>query len=313
MTNLLRAILPGWARPDHPVLAYELARLQGDGRSRTRFLRLLTAGLLLGVAGYLDASIGQPASFSDWLWRGLYLPMVCVQAVCVLAALGIGIASVDAERGRRAWDHRRVTEGGAILTLRLRWLAALYRLRAPLLAILLARLALVLLMLYDLAAFGGGYGGIIAGGAVSPWLGALLIALAIALVLLLPLAAVGVAAALGILISVVIKRRIFALMLQCALSAVWLAVVAAGALVANMLLLGGGVADDRRGFPLVLSYCAIVDWGLLLANLAGIADLWRMLTPGVWLSAALAVALLLMASACDGLLSLAGWLAERGE
>jgi len=161
MNKALRFLLPDWARPENPILQYELAHAkQPASRRRRRFVQLLLIALMLGVPGHLYATHIHDApagSISDLAWRSLYFPTLLVQVATAVTALSLGIGSVGQERSRQTWDHLRATAVGASLTLRTRWIAILYRLRAPLLAILLVRLILLIAMLYDLAAFGGLY------------------------------------------------------------------------------------------------------------------------------------------------------------
>lgn len=310
MRDALLSLLPSWARPDHPVLRYELASFRGQGSSRRRFCTTLLIALPLGIGGYLYASGASPANIGDWLWRGLYFPSLLVQVVTGLAAFGCGMAMIDSERGWRAWDHLRVTEVGAGLTLRTRWVAILYRLRAPLLALTLSRLCLALLMLRDLTAFGGVYAHIIAAGQADLFVILPLLSLQFAVTLLLPIVAVGAAAALGMLMSLLIRERLYAICAQVLLSLMY-AALSAGLL--PLMTMDALPAEGAPGFVIALAYTAVADWGLLHSHLGSISDLWRQIPGGMWLPIASALLLFALAAVIDGMLALAARLAERAE
>ena len=145
-------------------------------------------------------------------------PTLCLQLITLIVALSLGAASVDAERSRKTWDNLRVTEGGAGMALRARWIGILYRLRVPIAAILLVRLVFSLGTLIDLTAFGGLYAEMLSANASPPladWrLGLLLIAMTLTANIVLPLVMIASAAALGILLSVAVKERIYGAVMQ---------------------------------------------------------------------------------------------------
>ena len=212
MPERWKTLLPYWARPEHPILQYELANLRLGGSRWKSIIQLLLLALLLGGGGYLYAGSTSTdtgaGNLADFIWRCLYFPSILVQTATVLSALAFGIGSVEIDRSRQTWDSLRVTEIGAGLTLRTRWVAIFYRLRAPILALLMARLFLVLGMIVDMTAFGGGYlrvlGSTLVDSGYSWWITLPMIALLMTANLLLPLTTVGAASALGILISVAI-------------------------------------------------------------------------------------------------------------
>ena len=321
MPRSVKALLPHWAQPEHPILQYELAHLRQGSSRRTRFLQLVLLALLLGGAGYLYASaVREPSgatNFASLLWRSLYFPTLLVQVITALAALALGVGSVESARMRQTWDNLRVTETGAEITLRARWLAILYRLRAPMLAFMLVRLCLSFAMIYDLSAFGGSYSSILSGNTSLPlvgWPGALLIvALLMTANLLLPLASIGFAAALGMLISVAVKQRLFALTIQALLSLGALAMITGLLLAVTTLLQNAAAVSAEIGFVVIFCFGAIGDWGLIFLRLDSLGKILNLVSDGVLLALLLVATPIGLAVAIDGCLALAARLAETHE
>ena len=320
MISRLRNWLPARARPNssNPLLQYELSKTQGQG-ARAGFAAQLTALILLLAsaaaiyAGALD--VGGAGNLSAQLWQSLYFPALALQVVTYILALTLGAASVDAERSRKTWDKLRATEAGASLALRARWLGILYRLRAPIAAILLTRLLLALGALLELSAFGGHYVPMLSAEATPPlgdWrVGLLLIALSAALSLAQPLAMIGTAAALGLFLSVTVAERFYGALLQVALVALTVVFVMLAAAGANDILGGRLLLPDAAQFALVLVYSSYGDWGLLLAHLGSLGAVWRVVPAGAHISLAMAALLLLQALIADGLMALAERISER--
>lgn len=317
MPELWKTLLPDWARPEDPVLQYELARRRLIGSRRKSALQFFLLALLLAGGGYLYArGDAGGENLVDLLWRCLYFPSLMLQAAALLAALAFGIGSVEADRSRQTWDSLRVTELGVEMTLRARWMGILYRLRTPISALLLVRLIMVAGMTVNMTAFGGGYLRVLsssAGAAPDLWITLLLVILLMTAHILLPLATLGVAGALGILISVTIKQRLFALIFQFVLSAVAVLAVAAGLFAVTSALQSRLTAPDGLLFLLFLAYSGFADGGMLLANLGSLGAVWGLLPQGAYLSIGLLLILALEAFLIDGCLGLAIRLSERGE
>ncbi len=318
MPELWKTLLPDWARPEDPILQYELARRRLIGsRRKSASQFFLMALLLAGGGGYFYArGDAGGENLVDLLWRCLYFPSLMIQTAVVLAALAFGIGSVEADRSRQTWDSLRVTELGVGMTLRARWMGILYRLRAPIIALLLVRLVMVAGMTVNMTAFGGGYLPVLgssAGGATDLWLALLLVILLMTAHILLPFATLGVAGALGILISVTLKQRLFALILQFVLSAAAVLAVAAGLFAVTSALQSRLTAADSLLYLLFLAYSAFADGGMLLANLGSLGAVWGLLPQGAYLSIGLLFILALQAFLIDGCLGLAIRLSERSE
>ena len=303
-------ILPGWARRDSALLRYQLANTSGPRGSLLQvagwLLTISLVALLLNAHSPIDANIG--ARF----WRSSHLPLLALQTGTWVVAFVLGGATAGRQRSRKTWDSLRATEAGVALALRMRWLEILLRLRAPIAAILLLRLLYCLGMWVDLSAFGGYHGSMLALQASPPlpdaWLALPLIAATIAALLLLPLCAIGLGAALGILLSVFIRERLFAALAQMFLVSTQVIWVVAGSLQFNFSWL------QLRGetqFAWSLVYGALGDWGLSLGQLSNLGELWSSVPAGAGLGPALLCLALAGGLAADGLLWLAARLAER--
>lgn len=315
MATLRRWLLPHWAQSDHPLLQYELTPYRGRG-GRGRFAAL--AVLLGGSAAIYAAAILSPAGGANptsLLWRSLYYPTLILQLATMMAALTLGAAAVGGERSRKTWESLRATEFGAGLALRARWAGILYRLRAPICAILLARIFLKAGMIYDLTAFDGLYAQMLAAQASpplpAPRLELPLIALAATVALLLPVAQIAVAAAFGILLSVAVRERLFAALIHALLIACQLALAAAGAFALSPALQARAPLETAWSYALALAYSAFGDWGLLAAQLGSLGEIWRGAAFGWTISPALALLLFALGLAADGMMWLAGRLSER--
>ena len=316
--RLSRWLLPEWARTDHPLLQYELLRMRGRGaRHGTAFQLVALAGMLGGAAVIARAVFPVAAggdNLTTLIWQSSYYPMLGLQLLTVVLALAMGAAAAVEPRRRKTWDHLRVTESGAESVLRVRWAGILYRLRAPLTLLFSMRLLFVGGMLYDLTAFGGHYAQMLGAQASPPlpaWrLDLLLIALSATVCVLLPFAQVGLAAALGILISVALRERLVAAIAHLIIIALQVAFTLAGALAFAEMLPRG--APDAGGWPyaLVLGASAFGDWGLLLAQLGSLGEVWRRVELGWTLSLALMLVTIALGLAGDGMMRLAARLAE---
>src|SRR5215207_5456615 len=163
MIQRLSGQLPTWARSSHPVLRYELGKVQRPSR-RVRLLRAFSVvmlGLLLVVGGYLAATglLARPAgqSLTEIANAILFWPLLVIQVILRIGALMLTSSAVSDEVRRQNWDNLRATTAGAELALRARWAVVFYRLRGLLGLVLALRVVLIFGILYDLTAFQGRY------------------------------------------------------------------------------------------------------------------------------------------------------------
>ena len=318
MRKLRDWLLPEWAGPDHPLLQYELSHFRGNGRRPGLIVQLVTLSILLGGSAALySATLFSPATgtnLTGLIWQSLYYPILVLQLLTMIMALALGAAAVGGERSRKTWDNLRVTEFGAGLALRARWAGILYRLRAPITLILLARCVLIVGILYDLTAFGGLYAQMLGAQARPPlpeWrLDLLLIALLVTVTILLPFLQIASVAAFGILLSVAVRERIYAAVIQMLVAAVQLAFAVAGAFTIAQMIRSNSPAASDWSYALFLGYTAFGDWGLLLAQLGSLGEIWHRVPFGASISFALMLLLMALGLAADGMMWLAARLSE---
>lgn len=324
MTPLLKPLtaqLPLWARADHPLLRYELARQRGDLTLLQRALRLglwvlIISALLLFGALFSAVLLGQPVMErpTTRLWQVIYVPLVAFQVVAQILALSLGVGAVNRERRNQTWDNLRATTQGTEMTLRTRWASILfYRLRGALLVIYLGRLALVGAVFVDLMSLHGAYLDLLTRN-VTPEVplvvGILLVAAALTSALLLPLTTLGVETSLGLLISVSMKNTTFATLFQ--VIVILLRVGLTAMLLAGVVffLTGALPLDDGTAWGLLMVHAAIGDWGLMLMQLGMAGNLWALIPYGVFFGAVLLLFTALQAWLADVLLD---WAVRRAE
>ena len=305
MINALRDwLLPGWARRDSALLRYLLVKTSGW---RGTALQVIGWLALVGIVAWqLEAHQPSATNLGRRIWRGSQLPLLALQTGTWLVAFVLGGATVGRLRSRKTWDSLRETEAGVTLSLRLRWLGILLRLRAPIAAILLWRLLYCFGMWVELTALGGHHGAMLALQATpplpSPWLALPLFAASMTALLLPPLSMISLGAALGILLSALIRGSLFAALAQIIIASAQLLWTAAGALQFNFAWL------ELRGetqFAWLLLHGALGDWGLSLGHLSNLGELWATVPHSAGVGIALLCLALLQAVAADGLLGLA--------
>src|SRR5260221_13429919 len=122
--------LPDFARPTHPVMRYVL--LGGHHPSvRARIIRWLLGTIVVGalvtfglqIATNFGKTTLDSTSPLDRLFLILYWPIVAIQLLMRLFALGSTSGIIAAEMQRGTWDTLKVTTGGAILAMKTRWAA----------------------------------------------------------------------------------------------------------------------------------------------------------------------------------------------
>lgn len=318
MQKLRDWLLPEWAQSDHPLLHYELSHSRGRAGRRGTILQLTALAIsLVGAAAVYAAVPLSPASGANLtgvVWQSIYYPLLVLQLLTMVLALALGGAAVGGERSRKTWDNLRVTEFGAGLALRARWAGIFYRLRAPITLILLARVILCAGILYDLTAFGGLYAQMLGANAKPPlpaWrLDLLLIALAVTVNILLPFIQIAAVAAFGIFLSVAVRERIYAAVIQLLVIAVQLAFAVAGAIAIAQMIRGDAAVAGGWSYALCLGYSAFGDWGLLLAQLGSLGEIWHRVPFGTTLSLGLMILLVGLGLAADGMMWLAARLSE---
>jgi hypothetical protein len=314
--------LPGWMRPEHPALRYELGRAPRPP-ARIRYMRALwvvLAGLLLLATGYGIATDFLTRAAGDTLLealqRTLYYPSVALQMILIAAAFSLTIGKIAREVRRQNWDTLRATPDGADLSLRARWAAVFYRLRGLLGVVLAVRVVLLLGLLWELTAFQGRYLDLLISG-VTPEIGLVaavaLLSMLMTAALLLPVTTVGLNAALGLLVSTMVRQRTYITLVQVLYIGLRVT-LAAGLMWGAAQWTGAQVAfTDPAAWLLIAAAAAFGDWGLALLALGVSAEVWARVPYGVMISAALFGFALLQATLADSVLRWAIRRAQRGE
>ncbi len=328
MIKRLVGELPVWMRPGHPVLRYTLERRSlPETRSAryTRFLFLIFSIGVLFLVGLANASnffeenpLDLP--FSLLVSELLFWPIFILQVGVQLTVLLTTISTIGEERRRRVWDNLRMTSAGTALTLRTSWSATVFfRLRGVFSLLLAVRLVLIGALLFDLTAFQGEYLQNLTGSItpqVSVPVSVLLVALLMTASLLLPITATGFDAAFGLLLSTLVKQRIYIVMTQVLLIAIRIAMLAGLVVFVEQFRLDGAAIGLSDGliWVLLLSFAAIGDWGLSFLYLGFFgAQIWIDVPYGILLGAAMMGVVLVQAILADGMLAWAIRRAERME
>lgn len=314
--------LPDWARPEHPILRYELAR--NSTRSlpkRTQYLRALgvvLVGLVLLMAGYLIATdlLRQPAgqNLTEEVLAIIFWPLLIVQVLLRVATIVLTGGVISEEKRRQSWDNLRATEVGAALAIRTRWASVFYRLRGLIGVVIVARIVLILGILIDLTAFQGRYLDLMINGVVPEIalpVAAVMVAFFMTASLLLPLTGVGLDAALGLLIATVFQQRTYSALAQIILVLVRVVIAAALTYGATEFMLGNVESSELGSWLLMGGYAGLGDWGLAYLNLGYYGEVWATVPYGIFIGFALLVFSMIQAALTDGILALAIRQAER--
>lgn len=325
MTTLSQRLarqLPDWARRNHPAVRYELgAPVQHSARSRyLRALGVIIGLLALGLAGYAIATglFNHEAGANplEALQSTLYWPTLALELVLVAAAFSLTIGKVARETRRLNWDTFRSTPDGAELTLRARWAAVFYRLRAPLGVVIAVRIVLLIGLLWDLTAFQGRYLDLLISG-ITPELGTavavVLLSLTMTGALLLPVTSVGLNAALGLLISTSVHQGVYTTLVQIVYILIRVG-LALALLWGASRLLGEDLPPGHAGaWLLVFAAAAFGDWGLALLSLGFAGAVWVTIPYGILIGVTLLVFALAEAALADQLIHWAVRRAQKAE
>ncbi len=315
MVRLFIGQLPSWARRDHPVLRHELGETVRPP-ARVRYLRALGVVLGIGVllliglliaTGFLSRPAGQTTV--ETINAILFWPLLAIQIILSISALTGTSNFVSDEMRRQNWDNLRATEHGAEMSMRARWVAVFYRLRGLIGLVLVVRVVLIALMLWDLTAFQGRYLDLLINGIVPDVplvVAVLLVSFTMTAALLLPLTSVGLDAAVGLLVSALVQQRTYSTLLQGIL--IFLRVIGTAALLFGATLFLDGQlfqSSDASAWLLMAGYSVFGDWGLSLLHLGLNSEIWATIPYGIFLGLTLLVFALIEAAVADRLLLLA--------
>jgi hypothetical protein len=311
-----------WARSDHPVLRYELARIPQRISRRSRYLRglgVVILALVLILGGYLAATglLQHPPgqNLTESAIAVVFWPTLAVQILMRIGAITMTTNTVTEEIRRQTWDNLRATESGAALALRARWASVFYRLRPVLTIVILVRVVLIAGILYDLTAFQGRYLDLLINGVVpdtSPAIAALLLAFLMTSTLLLPVTGLGFDAAIGLLFSTIVQQRTYSGLLQILLILIRILVVI-GLTVGATQLMNGELQQSQGSMQwlLIAGFAALGDWGLAFLHLGFYGEIWATIPYGIFLGLALLVFAIIESGLTDWILAFAIRQAER--
>jgi hypothetical protein len=312
--------LPEWARRGHPVLRYELGRTRFISRraAYTRIASIAILGVLLFRGGYALATnffTNPPGqNLTESMIEILFWPTLVIQLLLQIAALALTVNLVTDQKRRQTWDNLRATEGGAALALRARWALVFYRLRGALAFVLLIRLVLIIGILFDLTAFQGRYIDLLINGVtpeVPPVVAALLLAFLMTAALLLPFTSLGLAASIGLMVSVTIQQRVYSVMTQVIAIALLIAMVVALAIGATQFVRGDLPLGDSTAWLLMASFGGFADWGLKYLHLGFYSEIWATIPYAIFLGIGLLILALAQSALAEWILALAIRRAER--
>lgn len=318
--------LPTWARPDHPVLRYELGTVVRPSRKvrYARALGVIMLGGLLLLAGYFAATqwLRNPAGENhvEIVNNVLFWPLLVVQVLLRIVAVTLTSNTVADEIRRQNWDSLRATPFGAELAMRARWATVFYRLRGLLGVVLFVRVILIAGLLWDLTAFQGRHLDLLTTGItpeVALVVAVLLLSFLMTAALLLPLTAVGFDSSIGLLISATVQQRTYSTLLQALyiffrIAVVVLLVFATTRFLDGQLVIEGQLGlTDLLAWVLVFAYAATGDWGLAFLHLGRYGEIWATVPFGIFLGLALLIFALAQAALADQLLVFAVRRAQR--
>src|SRR5260221_7438801 len=152
--------LPDFARPDNPVMRYVIFQRSKSMTRRSQIARGILTSLILiftVLIGWVFATnFGKAALDSanplDQIFLVLYTPLVFIQLILSLIALGSTSSIIASEVQHGTWDTLKVTTSGTALTFRSRWAAVFYRWRFYLFLLVPPRVLFVRIGLFNLSA-----------------------------------------------------------------------------------------------------------------------------------------------------------------
>ena len=284
---------------------------------------MLVVSVVVAVVGYAIGSqffaedlFEKP--ISEALMLMLFWPIFAIQIILSISALAMTVGVIGEEKRRQTWDHLRTTTEGASLAIRARWSAVVfYRLRSPMIIVMLARVVLIGAMLYDLTAFRGDYLNNLTVN-ITPELplpvAVMLLALTMTASFLLPFTSVGFDAAVGLLVSTVVQQRVYVTLVQIALISVRVAIILGLLLGVTQFRTGGLELSNVNLWLLLFAFAALGDWSLSILHLGYFgAVVWIDVEYSILIGAALLVFVFVQTLITDGLLALAVRRAERRE
>ncbi|MCC7451953.1 MAG: hypothetical protein IT324_31390 [Anaerolineae bacterium] len=335
MLRRLYAQLPDFAQPTHPFMRYTLLR---QNRRTSRRLQIIRAIVILIVMAGLVATGWQiatnlgrsPIDVSAPLGQVflvLYWPLVFVQLLMRLSALGSTSGVIASEMENGTWDTLKITTNGAILTMKTRWAAVFYRLSILLGIVTAVRIVFIIGALLDLMRFQGDHIYLLLSGTtpfgqfpkdMTIFIGIIVMAMMMTASLLAPFTAVAFDAGLGMLLGTMARGRLSGTLGQVSLMLVRVfitfVVMGLGA-AAIMGLLPFVSFGDNSVTPLASAFLGIAegDLGLSMLHLPYVLRLWADHEYGVLVGIAVLGYVLLQAWLANYLIKWAGRRAAKAD
>ncbi len=324
-TNILARIgysqLPHWAQPEHPVMRAVMGYRQ-QIQWRRRLIRLLAFVAFLAVAvaaGYLIAN-SNAGDEDPTILEVLYWPLIGAQIMAMVLGVSMTANVVAIERQRQTWDSLRLSLTGVSLTLRARWIAVFFKLGWLLAAITIGRLVYLAVLLQDMTEFQGRALDLYISGItpeVSLNTSILIMAGLMTAFILQPFVAVGLAAAIGLIVSVFTRTRTVVVLGLLLLIGLRLAITSGGLFVGTTVFEDGGVTTDlfqmetnEAWYRLLLS-SAEGDMMLKLMHLETLGQVWADVENTIYIGGVLLLIVLIQAVIANALVLFAAWRATR--
>lgn len=286
LNRLWYSQFPEWARPQHPIMRSIMGATHGVSRRRTMLrVGLIVVVLVLAVAG--SFLLENEVTLRDVL----YGPLVIAQVMAVVVALTLTANAVSTEEQRGTWDTLKLTIVGVPLTLRARWINVFHQLRWLLALIVLGRIAYVGLLLYDITDFQGRALDLYISGItpeVSLDVTILLMVCFMTAFIMLPVVAVAVSAAVGIVMSVVVRSKSLVFVFMLLAIGLYLGSVAGGIRLGEITILERTrtlVQEDispTQGWGSLAAMSMAGDMGIKLTSLETQGQIWADFNNGIF-------------------------------
>ncbi|MBI5931670.1 MAG: hypothetical protein HY862_20340 [Chloroflexi bacterium] len=307
--------LPHWARPNHPIMRSILGPIERSSRLRGLlriFIGLALIALVVGL-GYVTAK--QDSGNDEPALRDiLYGPLVGAQTVALVLALAMTSNVIAVERQKQTWDSLKLTTVGASLSLRARWIAVFFRLKWLLLVILIGRLVYIGLLMRDIVDFQGRALDLYISGItpeISLNVAILLMTALMTAFVMLPFIAVGLAAAVGILLAVYTRARSVVILGLLTLVGMRI-LLSIFALSLDDKLFEGALDMGRYEAWGRLLFSALEgDMALKLLHLETLGQVWADVDYTVYVGGVLLGIVLIEAALANGMVLFAAWRATK--
>lgn len=303
--------LPYWARPNHPIMRSILGPFQRSGRLRGMLRFLIGVGLVALVLGLGYVTAREDSGNDEPPLRDvLYGPLVGAQTIALVLALAMTANVIAVERQKQTWDSLKLTTVGASLSLRARWISVFFRLKWLLLAILIGRLVYIGLLMRDIVDFQGRALDLYISGItpeISLNVAILLMTALMTAFVMMPFIAVGLAAAVGILLAVYTRARSVVILGLLTLIGVRILLTIFALSVDDPLFEGALDMDRSEAWGRLLYSALEGDMALKLLHLETLGQIWADVEYTVYVGGVLLAIVLIEAAIANGMVLFAAW------